>query len=404
MKVLFLCNKSPYPAREGGPIAMKSLIDGLLKAGHKVKVLAVNSEKYQVSEADIPEEFATQTAIELVDVDLRIRPFAALKAFALGQSYHVQRFISTHFRKKLISILKAEKFDVIQLETVFMMPYVDDIRQYSDAPIILRAHNIEHLIWKRIAIQTKNPFKKFYIHHLSKALKKYELQSLNRADGIAAITRKDAAFFRGLTSTPTIDVPYAISPESFIPSFEVAEKPVFFHIGAMNWIPNQEGINWFLEKVWPLVIAKKPDARFILAGRFMPEWLLNYKSQGIEVIGEVDDASDFVRNNDIAVVPLLSGSGIRIKIIEAMAHGKTVLTTSIGAEGINYTDMKDLFIADDPAKMAALIVQLHENSAIAVKTGKAARQLVDELYDNTKVIARLLLFYTNLMAAKNSFS
>ncbi len=380
---------------------MKSLIDGLLSAGHQVKVLAVNSEKYQVNPDEIPEEFRKQTAIELVDVDLKIRPFDALMAFLKNESYHVKRFISKKFRLKLVEILQASTFDIVQLETVFMMPYITDIRQYTAAPIVLRAHNIEHLIWKRIARQTKFPAKKLYLHHLSKTLKAYELQSLNDADGIAAITRKDAAFFRGLTSSSAIDIPFAIQPEKFVPAFQVAEKPIFFHLGSMNWIPNQEGIRWFLEKVWPLVYRKKPEARFVLAGRFMPEWLLQYKATGIEVVGEVDDASEFVRKHDIAVVPLLSGSGIRIKIIEAMALGKTVLTTTIGAEGINYVDMKNLFIADNAEKMAAIMVQLYENPAIAEKTGKAARQLVQDLHDNSKVVDRLLLFYKNLTQIKN---
>lgn len=401
MKILFLCNKSPYPAREGGPIAMKSLIDGLLAAGHQVKVLAVNSEKYQVNSDEIPDEFRKQTAIELVDLDLKIKPFAALLAFLKNESYHVKRFISKKFKLKLAEILQASSFDIVQLETVFMMPYVDDIRKYTAAPIVLRAHNIEHLIWKRIARQTKFPLKKLYLHHLSKTLKTYELESLNSANGIAAITRKDAAFFRGLTNSSTVDIPFAIQPEKFVPVLKVAEKPVFFHLGSMNWIPNQEGIKWFLEKVWPLVIKKKPDATFVLAGRFMPDWLLNYKARGIEVVGEVDDASDFVQKHDIAVVPLLSGSGIRIKIIEAMAHGKTVLTTAIGAEGINYVDMKNLFIADNAEKMAAIMVQLYENPALAEKTGEAARQLVQDLHDNAKVIDRLLLFYKNLIEIKD---
>ena len=401
MRILFLCNKSPYPAREGGPIAMKSLIDGLLAAGNEVKVLAVNSEKYHVNQKDIPDEFRHQTNIELVELDLKIKPFAALISFLKNESYHVKRFISKKFQRKLIEILQESTFDIVQLETVFMMPYVDAIRAHTEAPIVLRAHNIEHLIWKRIASQTKLPLKKLYLLHLSKTLKKYELQSLNSVDGIAAITRKDAAFFRGLTFSSTIDIPFALQPEKFIPAFLVAEKPVFFHLGSMNWIPNQEGIKWFLEKVWPLVLKKKPEARFLLAGRFMPDWLLQYKARGLEVIGEVDDASEFVRKHDIAVVPLLSGSGIRIKIIEAMALGKTVLTTTIGAEGINYVDMKNLFIADNAEKMAAIMLQLYENPNLAEKTGKAARQLVQDLHDSSKVVDRLLLFYKNLIQLKN---
>lgn len=154
MKVLFLCNKSPFPAREGGPIAMNSLIEGMIQAGHQVKVLAVNSYKYNVSLEEIPEEYKAKTGLELVFLDLKIKPLDAFLNLFSGSSYHVERFISPIFRKKLVAILQHHQFDVVQLETLFMVPYVGEIRKYSKAKIVLRAHNIEHLIWKRLSQQT----------------------------------------------------------------------------------------------------------------------------------------------------------------------------------------------------------------------------------------------------------
>jgi len=397
MKVLFVCNKSPFPAREGGPIAMKSIIDGLLKTGHQAKVLAVNSEKYKVDSEAIQDELKQKTDLTLVDVDLRIKPFGALKALLRNRSYHVERFISASFEKELIKILETEEYDVVQLETVFMAPYIPAIRKHSKAVIVLRAHNIEHLIWKRLARQSVFLPKRFYLNHLRETLRQVELESLNQVDGVAAITRKDAGFFRGFTHKIVVDIPYGINTASFEPVFEVTTPPVFFHLGSMNWIPNQEGIKWMLENVWPRVITKVPDARFVLAGRFMPDWLLHYKAPGLEVLGEVDNATAFVKKNHIAVVPLLSGSGIRIKIIEAMALGKTVVTTQVGAEGINYTDQFNVFIADDAAKMAALMIQLFQHPEKAFNCGVAARKLVEEQHNSEKVNTRLLKFYNNLM-------
>jgi len=377
---------------------MKSIIDGLLESGHQVKVLAVNSEKYNVKLDDIPEEIKERTSLKLVHIDLRIKLFGAFKAFLINRSYHVERFVSDLFNRELITILNSDQYDVVQLETVFMAPYISTVRAHSKAVIVLRAHNIEHLIWKRLARQTPFLLKKFYLNHLSETLQRFELDSLNDVDGVAAITRKDAAFFRGFTHKPVVDVPYGINPDSFNPVFEVAEMPVFFHLGSMNWIPNIEGIRWVLDNVWPLVISKIPQARFVLAGRFMPEWLLNYKAKGIEVVGEVENAAEFVQTKHIAVVPLLSGSGIRIKIIEAMALGKTVVTTRIGAEGINYTDQSNIFITDDAAKMAAIMVQLLQYPHKAHYCGKAARKLVEMQHNSNKVIERLLKFYQNLKA------
>ena len=396
MKILLLCNKPPYPASEGGPMATNSIITGLLEAGHQVKILAVNSEKYNVKESDIPDEYRKKTGIELINVDLSIRPLKAFTNLLTKKSYHVERFISKEFRERLIEMLEKEQFDVVQLEMLYMTPYVDDIRTHSKAMIVLRAHNVEHKIWERIAKETKFFIKRWYINHLAKTLKEYELNALETVDGIAAITRKDAAFFRKYCSKPIIDIPYGVYPEEFTPKFEIEGKPKFYHIGSMNWMPNEEGIHWFIDEVLPKTVEKVPNFVYHLAGRNMPEWLTTMKDPHINVIGEVPDAKVFVTDHDVAIVPLLSGSGIRIKIIESMALGKTVITTRVGAEGILYDEEVNIIIAENKAKMVEAIRSLNENPEIAVRIGQAARKLVEEAYDNRKIIARLLMFYEQI--------
>ena len=371
---------------------MNSIITGLLEAGHQVKILAVNSEKFHVKESDIPEEYKRKTGIELIDVDLRVRPMKAFANLFTKKSYHVERFVSKTFKERLIEVLKHEHYDVVQLEMLFMAPYVEDIRAHSKAMIVLRAHNVEHKIWERMAKETKFFAKRWYINHLARTLKEYELSTLETVDGIAAITRKDAAYFRKYCSKPIIDIPYGVYPEEFTPKYEIEGKPKFYHIGSMNWMPNEEGIRWFIDEVLPKTVEKVPDFVYHLAGRNMPEWLKEMKNPHIDVIGEVPDAKEFVSQNDVAIVPLLSGSGIRIKIIESMAMGKTVITTRVGAEGILYDEEVNLIIAENKAKMVEAIRSINENPQIAVRIGQAARKLVEETYDNRKIIARLLMF------------
>ena len=118
MNILLLCNKSPYPPSEGGPMAMNSVITGLLEAGHTVKVMAFNSEKYHVDIESIPEDYRKKTRIEFVDIDLKIRPKEAFKNLFSDESYHVKRFISEEFNERLIQVLKKERFDVVQLEMI----------------------------------------------------------------------------------------------------------------------------------------------------------------------------------------------------------------------------------------------------------------------------------------------
>ena len=396
MKILLLCNKPPYPASEGGPMAMNSIITGLLEAGHQVKVLAVNSPKYNVKESDIPEDYRKKTGIELIDVDLDVKPMKALLNLFRRRSYHVERFISKDFKARLAELLQKEQFDVVQLEMLYMVPYVETIRQHSKAMIVLRAHNVEHKIWERIAKETKFFIKRWYINHLAKTLKEYELNALETVDGIAAITRKDAAFFRKYCSKPIIDIPYGVYPEEFTPKSEIEGQPKFYHIGSMNWMPNEEGIRWFIDEVLPKTVEKVPNFVYHLAGRNMPEWLTTLNNPNVDVIGEVPDAKAFVAENDVAIVPLLAGSGIRIKIIESMAMGKTVITTRVGAEGILYKEDENLIIAENKAKMVEAIRSINANPDIAVRIGKAARKLVEETYDNRKIIARLLMFYEQI--------
>ena len=399
-----LCNKSPFPPSEGGPMAMNSIVNGLLNAGHKVKILAVNSEKYHIKEKDIPKEYREKTGIELVDVDLRIKPIEAFKNLFSDESYHVKRFISTDFTNKLIEILKKDKYDIIQLEMVYMAPYIQTIREHSNAKIVLRAHNVEHLIWDRIAKKTKFTPKRWYINHLVNTLKKYELDVINQVDGIAAITYRDAAFFRGETAIPVIDIPYGVNPDDFKPHFEVREKPTLYHIGSMNWMPNEEGISWFLNKIWDKLSKREPELSLYLAGRHMPKWLMKLKKKNVNVIGEVADAKEFIRNHDIAIVPLLSGSGIRIKIIESMAMGRTVITTMIGAEGIQYSEHENIIIADTPAKMTEVICKIIKDPNEAQRIGHNARKLVEEVYDNKKIIERLIIFYDEISKTKKDIT
>jgi len=400
MNILILCNKSPFPPSEGGPMAMNSIVTGLLEAGHQVKVMAFNSEKYHVNLEDIPSGYREKTRIEFIDINLRINKIKAFKNLFSDESYHVQRFISQAFTDRLTEVLSKEKFDIVQLEMIYMSPYIDTIRAHSDAKIVLRTHNVEHQIWERMAKKVVFLPKKLYIKHLARTLKNYELSVIDKVDGIAAITYKDAAFFRAITATPIIDIPYGVDVQKFIPKYEVNEKPSFYHIGSMNWRPNEEAIKWFMTEIWDKINERIPEARLYLAGRNMPKWIRKLKKKGITVIGEVPDAQEFVKQHDVAVVPLLSGSGIRIKIIESMALGKAVITTIVGAEGIQYTEYEDIIIAENVPKMVEAVCRMYNHPEEAEQMGRKARKLVEELYDNKKIINRLLIFYDEIKSEK----
>jgi polysaccharide biosynthesis protein PslH len=400
---------------EGGPIAVHMMIEGAISLGHNVKVLAVNSFKYNVEPGSVPQEYREKSGIEFIYVDLRIKPMAALINMIRSRSYHVQRFISAEFKKKLEQILQENQFDIIQFELLHMSPYIDSVRKYSKGKVILRAHNIEHLIWERIAKNTRNPLKKFYLTHLAKTLKRYENSAIRAYDGIVAITGHDAAFFKevimehsgmekkklhasGLTPskiTPedVITIPFGIDLSRFPDPPAVMEFPSLFSIGSMNWQPNIEGIGWFLEKVWPQVHEQFPVLKFYLAGRHMPEWIARKEYPNVVVVGEVADSLQFMHSKAIMVVPLLSGSGIRIKIIEGMAAGRAIISTSIGAEGIDCTDGKNILLADTTADFTAAIARLATEKNQCLQIGNNARSLVKEAYQQNELMRKLVAFY-----------
>lgn len=395
-----LCNKSPFPPSEGGPMAMNSIVTGLLEAGHNVRILAFNSNKYHIEKDSIPQEYRRQTRIDFVDIDLSIKPVEAFKNLFSDESYHVKRFLSKDFTNKLEKILKKDRFDIVQLETIYMAPYIETIRQHSKAKIVLRAHNVEHKIWERIAKKTFFFAKRWYLRHLIRTLRTFEMSILDKVDGIAAITTTDASFFRRVTATPVIDIPFGVDIEKFDPVFEVGNVPTFYHIGSMNWMPNEEGIKWFLNNAWDHVLERVPEAKLYLAGRNMPKWLQKTRKRNVVVVGEVPDAHEFVNQHNVAVVPLLSGSGMRIKIIESMALGKTVITTLVGAEGIQYSEFENIIIAENVPKLVENISRLYNHPEEAEAIGLNARRLVEELYDNKKIINRLELFYKEITSKR----
>jgi len=397
LSILFICNKSPWPAHEGGPIAMNNLIEGLADAGHLVKVLAINTNKYAVDPKEITADYHEKTQIELVYIDLSIKPVSAFLNLFTKKSYHVERFISKDFDLKLREVLIRDCYDIVQVETLFMSPYLNTIRELSQAKIVLRAHNIEHRIWKRVASITKNKFKKVYLNHLSSTLKRYEEEIVKHYDGVVPISSVDALYFSRLTNHPVMAFTTGIDPGKLMDLTGVKSEHALFHIGAMNWMPNEEGIKWFIDQVWPEVHAELPDLKLYLAGREMPSWLSDLKADQIEVVGEVPDAYGFIQSKSILIAPLFSGSGIRIKIIESMALGKAVISTTIGAEGINYTKGVNILIADDANEFAMAIKTLFQDPEMTKSMGKEAQKLILRDHNTPKIIQQLVGFYRDIL-------
>lgn len=395
MRILQLCNKPPYPPIDGGSKAMHNLTRGLVNAGHDVKVLCISTPKNELKVDELPKEYLERTNIESVFVDTSLNVIDAFTDLITSDNYNISRFFSPDMDIRLIQLLSDQKFDIIQLESLFMTPYIPTVRRYTNAPIILRSHNLEHVIQDRIATGERNFLKRPYRKFLAKQLHAYEMDMLDKVDGVVAISPLDAEhFLEQGTKTPVTTIPFGVEPSEYEPDVRKRKAPpIFFHLGSMDWLPNEEGIRWLLDTVWPKVLLKRPDAQLHLAGNKMPQDLLEREQKGVTIKGRVKNALTYMRKRQVMVVPLFSAGGMRVKIIEGMALGKVVIATPIGAEGIDHTEGLNILIARNANEFAAHIIALDETPDYTQMIGDKARDLVKEKYSDATIVKDLVEFY-----------
>ncbi len=373
---------------------MDNLTKGLLEAGHGVKVLCASTYKHPFIPEELSVEYKKSTSIEAVYIDTKLNFVDAFSNLITRDSYNVSRFFSPDLDMMLEKILRADEFDVVQLESLFMTPYIATVRRFSKAKLILRSHNFEYKIWQRMARVSSNGPKKAYLKILANRLKDYELAIMGQVDGIATMSNEDTRHYQELgCTTPIETIPLGIDCAVYEPEFPHVFKPTLFHLGAMDWMPNIEGVNWFLKDAWKLILRDYPQLKLHLAGKASEKFTPTSRTS-LVLDGEVPCAKDYMREHGIMIVPLLSGGGIRIKIIEGMALGKVIISTSIGAEGIGVEHGKNILIADTATEFKQRIDEIHEDPSILERISKNAKSFVEHQFDNSVLTAKLLRFYS----------
>ncbi len=332
-----------------------------------------------------------------VEVDTDVKPAGAAINLISGQPYHVSRFYQKRYAAKLKSLLQSESFDIVQIEGLSMAVYYDLVKSLSKAPIVLRAHNVEHQIWERHISNQSDIFQKTYLRIQVKRLKKFELESLTKMDAVVAITDEDETGFKKLVpKLKTNSIPCGIDLEKTKPSSALeGYKSDIGYLASFDWMPNVQGVEWFLNSVWPILKKARPEITFRLGGRHMPNHLLNLREDGISIHPDVPDMAEFVCGSRLAVIPLLAGSGMRIKIIENMALGKCQVSTSIGAEGVQVKSGHDILLGDTPEEFANQILVALSNPKRVDEIGNNARKTIEQNYGNEALGKRLLNFYEN---------
>lgn len=399
MKLLQLYNRVPYPLKDGGAIAVHSLAQGLRAAGVDVQLFALNPSRNYCPPERIPAALRADFKMQLHPIDTRLRPGAAFTNLFEGSSYHISRFYRADIAERLKALLQAETYDLIQLEAPFVGPYLPILRAYSQAPVVLRAHNVDHLIWERLAAGSRNPLKAWYLRLQAARLKAFEEKLWQEVDGILAISEVDAAYIRDRSPRPVLSSPTGIDSQQYQPlqRAELRTDRLGF-LGSMDWQPNQEAVRWFVHHIWPTLKTEFPLVTASFAGIHFPQSLLQLGSARLEMLGEVPDAQTFLRQHPICIVPMRSGSGIRIKLLEAMALGLPIISTRIGAEGLPVEHGKQLLFADDAASFAVALQRLRKDEDFAFNLGQNGRILIETQFDNAKISRQLIQFYQQLQA------
>ena len=391
MKILQLCRKFPYPLKDGESIAVTYLAKAYHELGAELTLLSFNTIKHFFKVADLPPTFNHYQAIHTVYLNNHPEPVGAFLNLFSTKSYHITRFTTKDFYQKLKTLLQETSFNIIQLESVYFAPYIPLIRQLSTAKIVMRAHNVEFEIWERVAENTTFLPKKWYLSHLVKKLKNYEIAQLQAYDLLLAMTQKDLTYFKKLGYTgKSLITPIGLELKDY-PSFELAyDQPAISFIGSLDWVPNQEGLSWFLEEVWLDLRLEFPNLAIHIAGRNTPDWIFKKAGNGVIVHGEVPNAQDFLKKYPMTIVPLFSGSGMRVKILEGMAMARIVITTTLGIKGIPAKSEKSVLIADNKEAFIKKIRYIINNKSKSLEIMQTARTFIAQHYDNKRIAQNVL--------------
>jgi len=399
LKILILTHRVPFPQNGGYPIVVCNTIRGLVNLGHEVSLVSLNAKGHRHDHAFEEDELLGRINYRSFDIDASVSLFEGFLNMFSKNTYNIERYYNENFEKLLIRTVRDNTYDIIQFEGLFVAPYVESVRKNCKTKLVYRAHNIEHQIWERLAQQKSDPFKKLYLKLMARRIKKYEIQHINKFDAISVFTGQDkSTMLLYDAKVPVEIVPVGIDLGHYHPDFSKTEFPSLFFLGSLDWMPNREGIEWFLQTFHNDLENEELRVKFYVAGNDIPEEFDDYEVMGkIFIQGEVDDGLEFVNSKSIMIVPLLSGGGMRVKIVEGMAMQKCIISTSLGAEGINYKNGVNILIANTREEFFKAIKRCVADEDYCKAVGMNARKLMEEQHDANKVTHNLVTLYQSLL-------
>lgn len=385
MTILYVTNKPAYPIVDGGCYAIANFLKTLNNGNINVLHYALSTHKHPFDKNAYP-YWVKKENLFAGKVDTELKIHKAIPYLFNAKSYNIDRFYNPIIEGDLIQVIQNNQIDSIILDSLFTTVYLDALRAHYSGKIFVRTHNVESDIWLDLAQKASGP-KRFYLKRLQKDLFNYEVQTLQAVDGILALSQEDIDRFINFG----IHTPSTLLNVSIETQEKVNPGNNFYFLGAMNWQPNIEAAKYLL-RIFPKIRQRATDAMLFIGGKHSKDVLKSDIENGIQVEGFIDDLSAFYERSGILISPILSGSGIRIKILEAMAAGIAVISTTKGASGIDFKSSKVIRVADNEEEFIQVALELHSNEQLRIELGQAAKAYIRSEHNAENIIKRLIEF------------
>jgi len=379
MRILFIQNRILFPTNTGGRIRTLNILRHLAE-WHEVTYLC-NLESAEERHCDamraVGMELETVAWRGTTSEDWRFYRDLALNCFS-RLPFSVAKDTNPALRKRAEQLIEKNDYDLVICDFIQMAPAVMGLACRAR---LLFQHNVEAQIFERHAKANQGWLRRRVMTSEWKKMRRFEKESGLDFDGVIAVSDQDREQFEHNYRWPRVHViDTAVDTDFFQPQREPQPNRVAF-VGSMDWLPNQEGVEYFVKEIWPRVRAEHPESQFRIVGRNPSRRVEDLKTcAGVEVLGTVPDVRPYLDEASIVVTPILVGGGTRIKIYEAMAMGKPVVSTSIGAEGLKVVDQEHILLADTAEEFAAAVNRLLASRETGQRIGRAARALVCEKF------------------------
>jgi len=398
MKVLFVISQLPYPPDTGAKIRTFNLLKRVA-SDYEITLISFGREEKEKEKIEALRKFCKR--IILIS-EKKSKWTSFLCSIAGRLPYSIRRYYSSKMERLIKKLINSENFDLIHCDSLQMS---FNLRSVNSIPKVLTEHNVESQIWQRWASEEKNFLKRYFIKGQYKKISCYEFEILKMFDCCIAVSEEDKKIIEENSQIKKVwVVPNGVDCDYFDPdkmkSLHLLEKEFsLIFTGSLDWYPNQDALIYFFTEIYPLLKKRIPQISINIVGRNPSKSILKFarRDNSINIVGRVEDIRPFIFASQIFVVPLRIGGGTRLKILEAMAMAKPVISTSVGAEGLGVTHEENIILADNPYEFASKILRLFEDKNLREKIGKNARQFVKEKYDWNIVAEKLVKVWKEMI-------